>query len=432
MIGLTGATFSTNNMGVGALTSGAIRCVLHGIPNARIFLLDYGRENRTVNFYLNKNKKIPIQLLNMRFSKYIYLHNNVFLLILTICILKLIPWPKIRNKYIDKNYYLNSIKKFDIVASLSGGDSFSDIYGIQRFFYVSLPQILVLLLDKDLVLLPQTIGPFKRRITKVIARYIMNHARIIFSRDYKGIEETRSLLGLQNNSDKIKFCYDVGFVLEPIRPDKLDLGSFSEVKNKDNVIVGVNISGLLFMGGYTHDNMFGLRVNYKDLVYEIIDYLINEKDFNVLLIPHVFGSIDDPESDFVISNKIHQELKLKYKDKLYCVHSEYNQHEIKYIIGLCDLFIGARMHACIAALSQNIPAIAIAYSEKFIGVMETIGVEYLVADPRKLGKDEIISIIDTAYKQRVLIKEHLEKTIPKVKESVLNLFQEIDQLFQKK
>jgi polysaccharide pyruvyl transferase WcaK-like protein len=88
------------------------------------------------------------------------------------------------------------------------------------------------------------------------------------------------------------------------------------------------------------------------------------------------------------------------------------------------------MHACIAALSQNVPTISIAYSRKFAGVMQTIGVENLVADPRKLEKDEIIGIIDDAFEQRASLRGHLETTMPRVKETVLNLFAEIGALSQ--
>ncbi len=30
-----------------------------------------------------------------------------------------------------------------------------------------------------------------------------------------------------------------------------------------SALVGLNISGLLLAGGYTHDNMFGLRADYR-------------------------------------------------------------------------------------------------------------------------------------------------------------------------
>lgn len=420
---LLGATFSTSNMGVGALTAGTIKCILHRFPGAEIFLLDYGKEKQIYDFQLD-NRVVPIQLLNMRFSKKIYLKNNIAVLLFLALALKLIPSQKIRNSIISRNFYLRHIAESDIVASIAGGDSFSDIYGLSRFFYVTLPQLLVLFMGKQLVLLPQTLGPFKGRLARVIAKYILNRADVVYSREYTGIEEIRKFLGRRLKTSRVRFCYDVGFALDPVKPENLNLGAFFEKRTNDSCVVGLNISGLLFVGGYTKNNMFGLKIDYRELIYTLIDRLMQKKNVMVILVPHVFGSPEHIESDSVVCAKIHDELKTKYKDRLFGARGYYNQNGIKYIIGLCDFFIGSRMHACIAALSQNIPAVAIAYSKKFFGVLQTIGAESLVADPRTMEKEEILSIIDKAYENRISLKEKLQKTIPQVKETVLNLFGE--------
>jgi polysaccharide pyruvyl transferase WcaK-like protein len=122
---------------------------------------------------------------------------------------------------------------------------------------------------------------------------------------------------------------------------------------------------------------------------------------------------------------LYAELKQHYPKGLYLVRGTYDQGEIKYIIGLCDLFIGSRMHACIAALSQNIPAVAIAYSRKFTGVLQTIDAEFSVADPRELENDAVLAVIDRVYEQRTAIHRQLERTMPAVKETVLQLFPQI-------
>ncbi|MGZ8831280.1 MAG: polysaccharide pyruvyl transferase family protein, partial [Thermoanaerobaculia bacterium] len=94
------------------------------------------------------------------------------------------------------------------------------------------------------------------------------------------------------------------------------------------------------------------------------------------------------------------------------------------IIGLCDFFVGARMHACIAALSQSIPTVAIAYSDKYTGVLESIGVGQLVADPRHLGIDAIIGIVDNAFEHRDAIRAHLRQVMPLVRNEVLRSLDE--------
>lgn len=418
---LLGASFNTNNLGVNVLAVGTLKTFFHKFPEGDLFLLDYGKEGATHAFQID-SRTIPVQLINIRFSKKFYLKNNIAFLILLAIISRLIPFRSIREKVISGNFCLSRMSTADIVSSMAGGDSFSDIYGLARFFYVSLPQILALSLGKKLILLPQTIGPFNSRISKIIARYIMNRASVIYSRDYIGLGETRKLLRLNETSVKIRFCYDVGFVLDPIRPGAMDLSGLPE-KSNSLPVVGLNVSGLLYMGGYTRDNMFGLRIDYRGFIYELIDYLINLKRVNVLLVPHVFGTHE--ESDKIVCEKLYDELKGKYADSLFLAKGEYNQSEIKYIIGLCDFFVGSRMHACIAALSQHVPTVSIAYSKKFYGVMQSIGVESLVADPHKLDNNEIIKIIEEAYEQRALLHEQLRKTIPHVKETVLNLFADI-------
>ena len=89
------------------------------------------------------------------------------------------------------------------------------------------------------------------------------------------------------------------------------------------------------------------------------------------------------------------------------MRGEYNQHEIKYVIGKCDFLIGARMHACIAAVSQCVPAVCVAYSDKFIGVMGAIGVDSIVADARKLDEPRTLEFIANSLEGRAAIRERL-------------------------
>jgi polysaccharide pyruvyl transferase WcaK-like protein len=422
---LLGASFATSNMGVSALTAGTIESIVHNHPEAEITLLDYEKDPATYKFK-SGNREIPVQLLNMRFSKKIWLKNNIALLILLSLLLKVIPIKTIRNKIINSNPCLNYINKVHIVTSIAGGDSFSDIYGLVRLLYVSLPQLLIIFLNKKLILLPQTIGPFKGGFAKVIARFILKRAHIIYSRDHYGLIEIKDLMGKKDLHGKLRFCHDVGFVVAPIKPTKMDLGDLSEQKEGVYDLIGLNVSGLLFMGGYTMNNMFGLKSNYQELTYDLIDFLINKKDLSVMLVPHVFGQGKNSESDSTVCENIYADLKSKYPGKLFLVKGNYNQSEIKYIIGMCNFFIGARMHACIAALSQCIPAVGIAYSKKFKGVFETVGVENLIADPRTMGKEEIIEVICTALKYRMKVKAKLQQIMPQVKNNIYDIFKDID------
>ena len=405
---ILGATFNTENMGVSMLAAGAIRCVLHRFPNAQIIMLDYAYEPYNFNFAF-EGRSVPVRFVNLRFSKKFYLANNIALLLALVLFSKAIPSEALRRRFLSANPWLKELLDSRLVFAVSGGDSFSDIYGVARFLYVALPQLLALFAQKRLVLLPQTIGPFRNPVVHAIARNILANAEVVYSRDRIGLEATKRTLG----SDRgLKFCYDMAFEVDPRKPASLDIVG---LQDSELPLVGFNISGLLLVGGYTQKNMFGLRVDYRDLVSEVIGFLIMQKSARVLLVPHVFGSAEHLESDTGACESIYQDQSTKYPGRIGLVRGKYAYDEIKYVIGRCDFFVGARMHACIGAISQHIPTALIAYSDKFRGVVESVGAEDLVVDPRKLGLDEIVSKVDDIYERRLKIRSNLAAKIPSVK-----------------
>jgi colanic acid/amylovoran biosynthesis protein len=421
-----GASFNMG-LGVGALTIGALRTIHNCLPSAEVKLLDYAVEPEEWQVWIG-DEFIRTELINLRFSKKAYLKNNVARLLLTALTWHCFP-KKFKNKIYSRNQYLRHILCSEMALSISGGDSFSDIYGLRRFLYVTLPQCLVLLLGKRLILMPQTIGPFRSISARKIAGSILSRATLIFTRDHDGIED---ILMKDDPSlrDKVRFCYDIGFVVDPKKPEKMDLDGL-KLDKSHRTLVGLNINGLLYIGGYERNNTFDLKIDYGMLIETIINYIIEKKDALVLLVPHVYGE-KNTESDLAISEEIYSKLKPKYNERLFMVKGIYDPSGIKYIIGQCDYFIGSRMHACVAAVSQSIPTVSIAYSKKFRGVMETIGMEEYVADPKKMDEQTIIALIDTAYERRAEIRKMLEGKMPEVKKKVLNLYKEIlEELNQK-
>ena len=423
-IAILGATFETQNMGVSALTAGTIKCILSQHPYAVISLLDYAKKPSAYMLRL-QGRNVSVPLVNMRFSKKFYQPNNIAFLLLLAVLSKLMPIRKVGERLLARNECLRHIAEATLIASIAGGDSFSDTYGLTRLLYVGLPQVLVLILGKPLLLLPQTVGPFRGRFSRTIARYILQHAFRVYTRDYRSLKEVEALFRSSLNQDKYEFCYDVGFVLDPIEPSRHEVVGLTIDKPRRSPLVGVNISGLLFKGGYTRNNAFGLRSSYKDLVYSLIDLLISKKGADVLIVPHVFGSQPDSESDSVVCEQVFAALEEKYEGRLGLLRGTYNQSEIKYLIGQCDFFVGARMHACIAAVSQHVPALSVAYSDKFAGVMETIGIESMVADARRLSVEEILRGVEESYERRAITRQMLERRIPQVKAAVLNLFGDV-------
>jgi len=318
---------------------------------------------------------------------------------------------------------LEAIAKADVIAGISAGDSFSDLYGTKRFMYVTLPLLLVVFLGKPLVLLPQTYGPFNSRLSKKIARFLLSRAGTVYSRDKASIHDVQKLLGKARSNGGLLFSPDLAFALEPYKPKVIDVGPLLTAKTSESITVGLNISGLLYSGGYTRNNMFALKANYKQVLYTIIDELMHNDRVLLLLVPHVVGPEQNLESDKAACSKVYEQAIEKYPNRIFVARGTYDQSEIKYVISLCDFFIGSRMHACIAALSQSIPAVGLAYSKKFQGVFETVGAGDLVVDMRHAETEKILSTITNAFEHRDITARHLRTIIPQVQKQVLNIFE---------
>jgi polysaccharide pyruvyl transferase WcaK-like protein len=148
--------------------------------------------------------------------------------------------------------------------------------------------------------------------------------------------------------------------------------------------------------------------------------LLKNPQVLIILIPHVYASHGHVESDPDACQQVAQQLGI---EKRIIVMTEIFDHrQVKYLIGRCDFFLGSRMHSCIGAISQAVPTIGIAYSKKFQGVFESVGLGNCVVDLRLDNEMQILTRIETEFNERQEISKKLQLTIPKIKEQVLSLF----------
>lgn len=408
-----GATYGTGNMGVDALLSGSIASVLHANPKTEIVLINYGHEP-WVHRVPGPQGEVEVRLENLRFSWKLWLRNNGFRLLALALLLRLLPIPAMRQRLLERYPALAVVGDASVALSLAGGDSFSDIYGFRRMLYVCLPQFIVIAMGCPLVLLPQTLGPFKAGWAKWMGRLVMSNAVRVYSRDLASLEFGREMLG--ENSNHLAYSQDMAFALVP----RIPVGGLPEwMMHRERPLVGLNVSGLLYMGGYDHSNMFGLQGDYVELMRQIVRYFTGLGQSDVVLVTHVTG---EWEGDNKACAALYDELHAECGGRLHVADPTYDHREIKYLIGKCDFFLGARMHACIAALSQGVPAVGLAYSRKFVGVFESVGVPELVADLTKLGNEEALGLLTDSFIRRDAFREELARAAAAAHSAALGLF----------
>lgn len=320
-----------------------------------------------------------------------------------------ILWRLLNNFKFDlKSPYINVFRQHDMIIELSG-DCFTDGYGVIPYFYYLFPLVMGILLKKDVIIYAQSIGPFESNIMKHIGKIILNRCKLVTIRE----DITKNYLE-KIGYNKFVSTADSAFLLDPMPLKKID----GVILHDSKPLIGICISESLSR----YSKLNGSKTEYNthiDVMVKVIDYLTEQLDANVLLIPHVYDTVGGHD-DRAIEHTCYT--KSKNKNRIKLIEEEYSPDILKEIISHCDLFIGSRMHSTIAAVSTYVPTIAIAYSHKTHGIIGTLlEQEEYVIDVKDMEYNNIVSKIHSAWKDRKMIKKKLEIKIPVIKEkSALN------------
>ena len=415
-VSLLGAPLETGNMGVSALAISFVKIMRHIDKEMNVSLLVGAKKPGFKQIDLGENL-YDLKIVNYRMSPKARLQENLLWILLLSILHRVIPIKRFRKRIVESNLWLREIDESMFVGSIHGGDSFSDIYGLGRYFSAIIPDVIAILMNKPLVLLPQTYGPYKHHFTKQISRFLIGRSCLVLCRDKNGPDAVNKIIGNDTLSPKIFFCPDVAFFLHsnPVSDIIFD-------EHHEKLLIGMNVNGLMYNGGYNKQNMFGLNLDYGKLITDIVQRFLLKSNAEILLIPHNNASRGNIESDLDACEEVMRNIPYVLKNRVHIVEQKPSPSEIKGVISKCDFFIGSRMHACIAALSSGVPAIGIAYSEKFIGVFESIGAEELVLDARSVEMEAALNLIWKHFENREFWSAALKSRVPDIQKTIIDTF----------
>jgi colanic acid/amylovoran biosynthesis protein len=264
----------------------------------------------------------------------------------------------------------------------TGGDTFTSDY---RSFA---KHARILHFGTPVAMLAQTIGPFTSADEK---RFVAStrHIALCTVRESETLEYINDIApGL-----KPQLTADVAFLLPGTAPDIAR--KIVEVDNRfpigERRLVGLAVSaGLL---SYRTDVN---QDRYLDEIAAFIDDL-NRSGWSVLLIPHVQESWRTNNDIYACRDVLRRVRSVLENTVLY---SPMSSSDFKGVIGLCDVLVGVRMHTNIAAMSQGVPTVAIAYSRKARATMRdyygAAMAEKITVDVADLDRQRLRSAFDQA------------------------------------
>lgn len=299
------------------------------------------------------------------------------------------------------------------------------------------------LLNQNVMVWNSSIGPLRKWFTKRVGQALFKRAAAVTVRETKSLEMLRQA-GIENPN--ISAAPDTVFLLKPASKSRVDeILENESVQPGDAPFIGVCV-GREFPMAKQEQGSWGPRIArqvYRFMEYclpdmlayklaclaekkrlasphtiaqkkalaRLVDYLAENFDATILLISHIIlpekEGYTDMRDERIDAKAVFDMVKDQTRVRL--LKGVYTTEEVKGVVGRCDMLMGARMHICVASVSQSVPTLAITYNYKFYGMMAYVGQEQWVCD--RISVDEIKPRLrqmwDERDRIRLSLKEHM-------------------------
>lgn len=225
----------------------------------------------------------------------------------------------------------------------------------------------------------------------------------VLCRDQTSLERFRKFTGVNAEQSA-----DVAFLLDPdLKPSEEGAHvDWIRQKSKKQMVVGINISGHSFVKQLDTPGGRSLVINtYVREIRRIID----EKNINILLIPH---DLRGENSDLSLLTEILQHLvkDKDYASRVMMIEAKYiTASNIKRIARSLDGVVSGRMHLAIASLGSGTPVASTVYQDKFDGLYRLFPKlkKYLISPEDALIEGKIFDTVSSLISERFILRYHI-------------------------
>jgi polysaccharide pyruvyl transferase WcaK-like protein len=298
-----------------------------------------------------------------------------------------------------KREVMNAYSDADIVISISG-EMLSD-HNWKRLPLFLYGYWLAYIMEKIVVIFPQSIGPLDKKPVRAMVRYVLNRCDLVVTRDRISLG---IVSGLGIPESKVSLVPDVALNQPYISSDKA-----RELLEKE----GVNLDWRPLIGITISKFRESDYRKYFQVIKQLCQFLAAEIKGEV-----VFFSPNMPyrqeRSDLSLAQDLYNELP--DKENVVVISNLYTPAEFKGMLGELDMFISTRMHISILATMRGTPTITINSQPKLKGYMKMINQGEWSCDVKDFtmekAKELVISMLENNGQIRASLAKSREEVAP--------------------
>lgn len=399
--------YSAANIGSGALVENSVRLLQKNFPGAEIEILAQTPESiHNLTGLPCHHELITLPLGKPRFRQVLWLlTTGLWMSVHALAVLlRRIGLAIPVSFYTFNPRTVTAVKKVreaDMVVSV-GAERINDNF--YKAILFSLYMLwMVQTYNRFLVLFPQTIGPFHFRLTRLLSTAILRGCDVIFLRDHKS-REIVSEIGVRGPI-VVETC-DVA-VLQPAvdSAHAWELLRQAGVPEDDRPLVGMSVMRWSYIKA---EGKSGYE-EYKRAIAAVADEFIEHKGVRVLFIATNVLTEGCREDDVAAAQDILE--LMRHKEGATILRRVYTPAQMKGIMGLLELCLVTRMHACIFSTGIFTPTASINYQFKLKEYMSLMGLGTYTVDIDSVTTENLRTLMERAWADRNRNREVLKRNI---------------------
>lgn len=259
---------------------------------------------------------------------------------------------------------LNVFSRSDMIVSAPGGYIHdTNAAWIVALFHLALGQVM----GKEVILAPQSIGPFKNGLSRWLVGRILDKCNVVCIRDPESYDFVRNVLHL--SEDKLRKTGDSAFwnIPRALPPAEVEDALSRIGLSRSEPFIGGTAVGWSFPGSA---NPAASLQKYVEVMSGL--FLRMHAKFGLRTV--LFNQVSD---DLTTARAI----AARSNGKVLVQEESPDPDLLRGLIGSSRVFVGTRFHSCIFAMLANVPTTAIAYLPKTSAIMNDLGMDkYVLID----------------------------------------------------
>jgi colanic acid/amylovoran biosynthesis protein len=315
-----------------------------------------------------------------------------------------------------KRRSIEAVRASDYV--LSCGGAFLD--DSSPSFILNLIEIyLAKTMDKPVILVSQSIGPFRRPWARALAGRVLRKVDYVLPREKWTEDYVLAALGIAR--ERVRLVPDLAFdspsiprqeALELLKKNGIDIGK---------TLVGVTVLKWVYPGA---PDISSMHKRYTKGIAALCDYIAETHDAEIVFVPQYVSGPERGGDDMDVAAAVKG--SALHQDRFHLLPRDMTPDAVKGVIGCMAVFVGTRMHSNIFALSQSVPAMAISYLPKTTYIMDALGLQDYVVDITQASFGRTQPVFDSLWANRANLRQHLDARIPEFQRRIADV---LDVLF---